>query len=112
MYPDLDHGWSGHPGGVEFVGAIVAIEPAQNQPEIIALKLAKKLLKFSKSVQMKTINFLHMQPANIALVFNCRLHTYAYGSRQSFERRCPCRQDGIFQLIKTDETPAQRLLAE
>jgi hypothetical protein len=34
MYPDLDQGVVGQPGGVEFVGAIVCIDPAQNQPEM------------------------------------------------------------------------------
>ena len=33
MNPDRDHGVSGHPLGVEFVAAIVCIDPAQNQPE-------------------------------------------------------------------------------
>ena len=45
MYPDLDHGWSGHPGGVELVAAMVAIEPAQNQPinNVIKIKLISKI---------------------------------------------------------------------
>ena len=35
MNPDRDHGVTGQPFGVEFVGAIVCIDPAQNQPEIM-----------------------------------------------------------------------------
>ena len=33
MKPERDHGVSGHPLGVELVGDIVCIDPAQNQPE-------------------------------------------------------------------------------
>ena len=39
MNPERDQGVSGHPRGVELVGAIVCIDPAQNHPEMMSFIL-------------------------------------------------------------------------